>query len=160
MSIKQNDVVSIHYTLKNDAGEVLDSSEGRGPLEFIQGAGSIIPGLEDAMVDKAEGENFNVTIAPEDAYGEYSESMVQQVNVDEMKGIDNVEAGMQLQAQTEQGPIPIVVKSVEEGVATLDANHPLAGETLHFDVTVDGIRQATEEEIQNGQVAQAEAEQE
>lgn len=149
MEIKNNYVVGIHYTLTNNQGEVLDSSEGREPLKFLQGAGNIIPGLESELLGKMKGDKLTVTVQPENAYGVPRPELIQQIPVAEMNGVDNVEAGMQLQAQTPQGPIPIMVKSVEDGIATLDANHPLAGVVLNFDVSIEEVREATAEEIEH-----------
>jgi FKBP-type peptidyl-prolyl cis-trans isomerase SlyD len=149
MEIKNNYVVHIHYKLTNNQGEVLDSSEGREPLAYLQGAGNIIPGLESELLGKVKGDQLTVVVQPENGYGMPRPELIQQIPVAEMNGVDKVEEGMQLQAQTPQGPIPIMVKAVENGIATLDANHPLAGEVLNFDVTVEEVREATAEEIEH-----------
>lgn len=145
-------VVSIHYTLTNDEGEVLDSSRGRDPLEYLEGAQNIIPGLESALISLVSGDSKKVSIQPQDAYGDHSEELVQDVPLEAFQGVEKVEAGMQFHAQTEAGPRPVMVTAVSDTHATVDANHPLAGQTLHFDVEIMSIRDASEEELAHGHV--------
>ncbi len=152
MEIKKDTVVKIHYTLTNDAGEVLDSSEGREPLALIQGAGQIIPGLENALLGKKTGDKFNVAVEPKDAYGEHDAEAVRELPRNMFAGIENLEVGMRLQAETEHGPILLKVTNVKGEMVTVDSNHELAGVTLHFDLTVDTVREATAEEIDHGHV--------
>ncbi|MFE8071710.1 peptidylprolyl isomerase [Marinobacteraceae bacterium S3BR75-40.1] len=145
-------VVTIHYTLTNDQGEVLDSSREREPLSYLEGGQNIISGLEDALVEKSEGDQAKVTVSPEEGYGEKKEELVQPVPRSAFEGVDKVEPGMQFQAQTPGGPQIVRVVSVEEEEVVIDANHPLAGETLHFDVEVVGTREPTDEEKEHGHV--------
>lgn len=152
MQIANNKVVQIHYTLKNDAGETLDTSDGREPLTYLQGSGGIIPGLESALEGKSTGDKLDVVIEPKDGYGEHQEAAVQQVPMSAFAGIENLQVGMQLQAETERGPVPVKVAAIEGDTVTIDANHALAGERLHFAVSVEDIRDATEEEIDHGHV--------
>ena len=158
MQVQDNKVVSIHYTLKDDGGEVIDSSDGREPLSFLYGVGNIIQGLESALTEKQEGEKVAVTVDPEEGYGEYRDELVQSVPEDALKDIDNVEVGMRLQAQTDHGPIPVMVTDVSNGQVTVDANHVLAGKRLHFDVSIEDVREATDEEIAQGQAAEQQSE--
>ena len=150
MQIEDNKVVAIHYTLTNDEGNTLDSSEGREPLAYLQGKGNIIKGLEAALLGKQVGDKLDVVVEPEDGYGVHRPEAVQQVPVDAFAGIDNLQPGLRLQAQTENGVIPVVVTAVDEGMVTVDANHELAGVRLHFAVSVESIRDASEEEIAHG----------
>lgn len=152
MQIGENKVVTIHYTLTNVSGDVLDSSVGEEPLAYLHGAGNIVAGLEDALTGKAVGEKLDVTVAPEDGYGEKHDEMVQKVPVENFEGVDNVEVGMQFMAQVPWGEQPVEVIKVEEDGITLDGNHPLAGETLQFAVEVVAVRDATEEEVEHGHV--------
>lgn len=152
MQIGENKVVTIHYTLTNVNGDVLDSSVGEEPLAYLHGAGNIVAGLEDALAGKAVGEKLDVTVAPEDGYGEKHDEMVQKVPVENFEGVDNVEVGMQFMAQVPWGEQPVEVIKVEEDGITLDGNHPLAGETLQFAVEVVAVRDATEEEVEHGHV--------
>ncbi len=152
MKVVENTAVSIDYTLKNDRGSVIDSSEGKEPLTFIQGAGRIISGLEDALEGKEEGEAFSITIEPEKAYGKHDGSLILSVSRDRFQNPDDIGEGMQVQAQLQDGSVGVLtVREVSDDQVTLDANHPLAGETLHFDVQVKDVREATQEEIDAGQ---------
>ncbi len=152
MQIAQNSVVAFHYTLTNNAGEVLDSSEGREPLTYLHGAGNIIPGLEKELEGRAAGEKLTATIEPGDGYGEKQDQLVQQVPRDAFQGVESVEPGMQFQAQTEGGPLMVTVTGVEGDTVTVDGNHPLAGQTLNFDVEIATVREASEEEVEHGHV--------
>lgn len=152
MQIAANSVVHFHYTLTNAAGEQLDSSAGQEPLAYLHGAGNIIPGLESALLGKQVGDKLNVTVAPEEAYGPIKEELVQDVDRANFEGIDQIEPGMQFMAQTPWGQQPVTVVKVEGDVITLDGNHPLAGETLTFDVEVMEVRAASEEELSHGHV--------
>lgn len=152
MQIAENSVARFHYTLTNDAGEVIDSSRGREPLAYLHGAGNIVPGLEEAMAGKQVGDAFQVEVAPEDGYGLHQEGLVQEVPRAAFQGVDEIEPGMSFQAQTPQGVHSVTVTKVTSELVTVDGNHPLAGQTLHFDVEVTQVRAATEEELQHGHV--------
>ncbi len=147
--IEADQVVSIHYTLTNDAGETLDSSEGKSPLNYLHGHANIVPGLEKALKGRAEGDQFQVAVPPEDGYGERDEAQIQKVPRERIDA-PGLKPGMRLQAQTAQGPVPLRVLEVTDDEVTVDANHELAGETLHFDIQVVGVRPANEEELQHG----------
>ncbi|ADJ28782.1 FKBP-type peptidyl-prolyl cis-trans isomerase [Nitrosococcus watsonii] len=150
MQIADKKVVYIHYTLKNQEGTVLDSSSQKTPLAYIHGLGNIIPGLEKALAGKGEGDKLNVSIGPKDAYGERNETLLQTVPRDAFQDVEELEKGMQFQAQTPNGPQLITVAKIETDRVLVDANHPLAGETLDFDVEVVDVRNATEEELEHG----------
>ncbi len=152
MQISANMVVSIDYTLTDDKGEVIDSSEGRGPLAYIQGIGNIIPGLENALEGKAQGDSLKVSIAPEDGYGERSDDLTQAVPKEMFEGAEEMQVGMQFQTMTESGPQVVTVISIDDEHVTVDGNHPLAGENLNFDVTIVDIREASAEELEHGHV--------
>lgn len=152
MQVQNDHVVSIDYTLKNDAGEVMDTSEQNGPLAYLHGHQNIIPGLEKALDEKSVGDSFTVSIEPADAYGERDERMIQTVPRSMFQGVDEIEPGMRFQAQTEGGVTVVTIKEVNGDEITLDGNHELAGETLHFDVEIKDVRPASEEEIEHGHV--------
>ena len=152
MQIAQNSVVAIAYTLTDDKGTVIDTSAGGEPLVYLHGARNIIPGLENALTGKSVGEKLTVTVAPAEGYGEYDPQMVQAVPRQMFAGVENIEVGMQFQAQTPQGVRVVTVIEVEGDDITLDGNHPLAGETLHFAVEVTEVRTATAEELAHGHV--------
>lgn len=147
MKIADKTVVQMHYTLTSDEGKVIDSSEGREPLQYIQGAHMIVVGLEKAMVGHDVGDKFDVKVIPSEGYGEYNEEMTQEVPLDVFQGVDKVVEGMMFYAQTPAGPMPIRVKSVSEKTAVIDANHELAGQNLNFAIEVVSVREATEEEL-------------
>ena len=150
MQIKENSVVNIHYTLTNDAGEVLDSSSGKEPLMYMHGHNNLIPGLEDQLAGKKAGDKFNADVEAEDAYGLHHEEAIQQIPLSALANIPNLEVGMQLQASTDQGPVAVRVAEINDEHVVLDGNHPLAGERLHFAVEVVSVRDATPSELEHG----------
>ena len=152
MQISDNKVVSIHYTLTNDKGEVLDSSSGKAPLAYLHGNKNIISGLENALNEKVVGDKFNISIPPEEAYGVHDEALIQVIPKSVFQGIEEIEAGMQFQAKSDEGIQVVTVTKVDGDKITVDGNHALAGETLTFDVEVADIREATQEELQHGHV--------
>ncbi|WP_151703460.1 FKBP-type peptidyl-prolyl cis-trans isomerase [Nitrincola alkalilacustris] len=152
MQIAENTVVSIHYTLSNTAGEVMDSSEGQDPLAYLHGANNIIPGLENALVGKVSGDSLQVVVEPDQAYGEVREELIQSVDRSNFVDIAEIQVGMQFMAQTPWGEQPVTVVEVEGDNIVLDGNHPLAGQTLTFDVKVVDVREATAEELTEGHV--------
>jgi len=144
-------VVSMHYKLTDDDGNVLDSSEGAEPLAYLHGTGSIIPGLEKALVGKVEGDSLTVKVEPADGYGDVNPELIQAVKRSAFDGVDSIEPGMAFEAQAPDGSIQrILVKAVDGDEVTIDANHPLAGFVLTFDVQIVGVREATEEEVTHG----------
>jgi len=152
VKIENNRVVQIHYTLKDDEGEVLDSSVDHEPLPYIHGVGALIPGLEKELLGRQTGDKFTVVIAPADGYGDYDEDQVFQVSAGEFEGDDELELGMQVQLDSENGPAIATVTEIEGDEVTLDLNHPLAGVSLHFDVEVIEVREATKQELEHGHV--------
>lgn len=150
MQIADNAVVTMHYTLKNAAGEVLDSSQGQEPLAYLHGANNIVPGLENALVGKATGDKLEVTVKPEEGYGDVREELVQKVPHENFQGINELQVGMQFMAQAPWGEQPVTVIEIEDDGVTLDGNHPLAGQELFFDIEVTEVRAATEDELSHG----------
>lgn len=153
MTIKQNSVVTMHYHLKGADGEELDSSTDQEPLVYLHGANNIIVGLEEQLEGKQVGDKIEAQVSPEKGYGLPVEALIQQVPSsafgDEIKA---VEVGMRFQAETEQGPVPVVVTAVDNEVVTVDGNHPLAGRELFFSCSIEEIREASAEEIEHGHV--------
>ena len=152
MQICDNKVALIHYTLTDADGEVLDSSEGAEPMAYLHGHGNLIAGLEQALLGKQAGEKLNVSVAPEDAYGPVVEEMIQTVPRDAFTGVDQIDVGMRFEASTAGGPVSVVVTAVDADNVTVDGNHPLAGQTLTFDVEVMQVRDANEDELSHGHV--------
>lgn len=153
MQIEPKKAVYIDYTLTNDAGDVLDSSEGHSPLAYLQGFNNIIPGLERALEGKTVGDELDVVVEPKDAYGEYSAELVAVVPRNAFQGVDNLEVGMQFHASAPDGSMQVVaIRGVEGDEVTVDGNHPLAGQRLTFKVKVVNVREATAEELEHGHI--------
>ncbi len=152
MEIADQRVVYIHYILTDDSGETLDRSEKESPLAYLHGAGNIIPGLEKALSGRSRGDKLAVTITPEDGYGVRDDALVQQVPRRLFNGIPDLQVGMQLRADSDHGPRVVTVTKILGDMVTIDANHSLAGQTLHFDVEIADVRAATEEEMVHGHV--------
>ena len=147
MTISKNSYVAIDYTLTDDDGTEIDSSRSASPLEYIHGNSQLISGMEAALEGKSAGDEFSVVIAPKDGYGEYDKNLVSEVKRDQFDTDVNIEEGMQFQAMTAYGPQIVTVTKVGDDTITVDANHELAGKTLHFDVKVVSVREATDEEL-------------
>lgn len=152
MQIADRNVASFHYTLTNDGGDVLDSSREREPLAYLHGAGNIVPGLEKAMAGRKEGDTFKVDVEPQEGYGPRHEELMQTVPMSAFQGVPEVKPGMQFQGNGPQGATLVTVTAVDGDEVRVDANHPLAGQTLHFDIEVTEVREATEDELTHGHV--------
>lgn len=152
MQIAERSVASFHYTLTDDQGQVLDSSEGREPLTYLHGTGQIVPGLEKAMEGRQAGDQFKVDVAPEEGYGVHHAELMQEVPRDAFQGVDDIQPGMQFQGRGPQGVINVTVTKVDADKVYIDGNHPLAGKALHFAIEVTEVRDASEEEIEHGHV--------
>lgn len=153
MQIAANKAVSIDYTLTNENGEVIDSSVGQAPLVYLHGARNIIAGLERALEGKQAGDELEVTIEPEDAYGDYSVELVAVLNRAMFEGVDQLEVGMQFHASAPDGGMQVVtIRDIEGDDVTVDGNHPLAGQRLNFKVKVVNVRDANPEEIAHGHI--------
>lgn len=150
-SIAKDRVVSISYTLQNTEGEILDQTGPEQTFEYLHGYENIIPGLETALEGLKVGDSKQVTVEPEEGYGDFDENLVIKVPLSELPD-EKAESGMEFEATTEQGVIVFTVIDIEGSDAILDGNHPLAGETLIFDVEVKGVREATSEELEHGHV--------
>jgi FKBP-type peptidyl-prolyl cis-trans isomerase SlyD len=151
MQIADQRVVTIDYTLTDERGEVLDSSNGEEPLTYIHGTGNIVPGLETALMGKSAGDSVKITIPAAEGYGERDEELVQDVPRDRFPGED-IEVGMRFHAQGSEGSQVVTVVAVDDSKVTVDGNHPLAGMNLAFDVKVLEVREATAEELAHGHI--------
>ena len=152
MEISADKVVTIHYTLKDDAGAVIDSSAGGEPLAYIQGHGNLVAGLEKALEGKASGSKVKVSVEPAEGYGKHDPKLLQRVPKRTLQGAGEVKKGMQFQARTDDGMRVFTVTGVVGDMVALDGNHPLADKTLHFEVEVMDVRDASAEELQHGHV--------
>jgi len=152
MLISKNKVVSFHYTLSDEQGEQMESSRERQPMSYLHGASNIIPGLEKAMTGRAAGEQFQVTVAPVDAYGEHRPERVQRIPAKHFRDARHLKPGQMVSIETRRGPVQAKVVKVGRFNIDVDTNHPLAGQTLTFDVEVTDVRDAMPEEISHGHV--------
>lgn len=150
MKIESGTVVSFHYTLRNEAGKELESSHGSAPSVYLHGANNIIRGLETAMTGHESGDVFTVSLAPKDAYGMHDPGKMQRVPVKHLAYRGKLEAGKVVQLNTSEGMRAVTVVKAGRHSADIDANHPLAGQTLAFDVEIVELRPATAEEISHG----------
>lgn len=150
MEISNQSVVSFHFTLKNDKGEVLESSVGSEPLVYMHGTGSIVPGLEEALMGRKRGEKLSVVLPPEKAYGQRDERLVQKIPKKEFPQSENLKPGMKFQVNTPNGVMILTVTAIQGTEVVVDGNPELAGMTLHFDIEVTDVRAATAEELEHG----------
>jgi len=154
MQIADGTVVAMDYALKDDEGTLIDQSQPGQPMVYLHGHRNIIPGLEAALAGKLVGESAEVRVDPENGYGEVNPALEQVVPKERFQGVEDLQAGMQFQANTDQGPVSVRVIKVEDDDVTVDGNHPLAGKHLNFNVTIQEVRAATEEEIAHGHIHQ------
>ncbi|MGA1205929.1 MAG: FKBP-type peptidyl-prolyl cis-trans isomerase [Opitutales bacterium] len=152
MQVTNDHVVSMHYTLTSPNGEVIDSSKGKEPLAYLHGHGNIIPGLEKQLEGKVVGDKLVAEVPAGEAYGEHNPELIVKAQRSQFpEGVD-LQAGMQFQAQTPQGPRVAKITEVEGDTISVDTNHPLAGVDLKFDVEITDIRAAKPEELSHGHV--------
>lgn len=153
MKITKHSVVAIHYELTNDSGETLDSSEGQDPLTYLHGTGSLIPGLERELEGKQVGDELTAVITPSDGYGELDNALIRDIPRSAFGDVEDLSPGMQFQGGgEEEAPQVFTVTKITGDQVTVDGNHPLAGMTLNFDVSIESIRDATPEELDHGHV--------
>ena len=152
MQLTRHKVVTIDYKLQDQTGSLIESSEGREPYSYIHGVGSTVPGLEAALEGKSVGAELKVSLPPDQAYGERDDALVQVVSRDNFKATGDLQPGMQFHAATEDGTRVVTVTGIEGDDVTVDGNHPLAGATLTFEVSVRDVRDASEEELAHGHV--------
>ena len=150
MKVAKNTVVQFHYVLKTEQGDVIEDSNGNTPMAILIGHQNMIKGVEAALLDKESGEQFSVSVTPEDGYGEYIDEAVQRVPSKHLQGAAKWKPGMVAVVNTEQGQRQVTVLKVGKFMVTVDTNHPLAGKTLNFDINIIDVRAASEEEISHG----------
>jgi FKBP-type peptidyl-prolyl cis-trans isomerase SlyD len=152
MIISNDKVVTIDYSLTDEEGELIDSSVGEEPLIYLHGHHGIIPGLEQALAGHRAGDKVEVSIPPEEGYGDWDEDLVEVVAKEDFDDPEDLEIGTQFETETDEGARLATVIDIEGEEVTVDLNHPLAGMTLNFDVTVLDVRDATAEELAHGHV--------
>ena len=158
--IKINSVVTLNYQLKDELGNILDSSAETGPMVYIQGAEDILQGIEDAVLGLSVKDKVSVTINPDQAYGEYDPELLSTLPIEAFEAIENLHNGMQLEEETPDGPVLVTIKEVSDKEVIVDANHPMAGHSLLFDLDIQGVRDATSSELDHGHVHQSNSEHE
>ena len=152
LTIQKNSVVSIDYTLKNNEGTVIDTSSGRSPLTYMHGSGALIPGMENALEGKSEGDDFSISIEPTEAYGDHDKNLLHKVDRKELAHLPNLEIGMEIEVLADNDPMVMTIVEISDEDVVLDGNHPLAGQTLNFNIQVRNVREASDEEISHGHV--------
>ncbi len=152
MQIGLNKAVFINYTLKDDEGEIIDTSEGAEPLGYLHGHNNIITGLETALEGKIVGDKLKVSIPPSEGYGEFNQALYAPIPKEAFKDVPDIEVGMQFEMPVDGGSQVFTIVNITDTEVTVDGNHPLAGETLNFDVEVMEIREATKEELEHGHI--------
>lgn len=150
MQITRDHVVAFHFTLTNSAGDVIDSSQGQLPFLYLHGHDNLIAGLEQALEGRCKGDRFEVVVPPELAYGAVDPELIQTLPRSLLPDDVALQVGMTLQADTDDGQMPVQVTQVTEDTITVDGNHHLAGQTLHFAIEVRNVRPASAEEIAQG----------
>jgi len=150
-TIAKDTAVRFNYILKDENGNVIDQSQGE-PLAYLHGHNNIIPGLEKELEGKSAGDSLTAVIEPADAYGEYQEQAVQKVPRANFQGVEDIQPGMQFQSEAEGQVMLVTVTDVNDDTVTVDANHPLAGKKLSFDVEIVEVRAATEDELNHGHI--------
>ena len=152
MQIAPNSVVTLHYTLKDNEGNLIDQSDD-GSFLYLHGAMNIIPGLENALVGKAAGDEVSVSVSPEEGYGVKDPERVQDVPKEMFEGNEDIKVGVQFHAESpDGGAVVVTVVEIKDDVVVIDGNHALAGVDLNFDVKVIEVREASEEEVTHGHV--------
>ena len=152
MQIESNSVVTLHYTLKDNEGNVIDQSED-GSFLYLHGAMNIIPGLENALAGKSAGDELSVIIPPEEGYGVKDAERIQEVPKEMFDNSDEIQVGVQFHAQSpDGGAVVVTVAEIKDDVVVIDGNHALAGMDLNFAVKIVDVREASEEEISHGHV--------
>jgi FKBP-type peptidyl-prolyl cis-trans isomerase SlyD len=149
MEITKEKVVTVEYTLRDEANQVVDTSTGRAPLTYVHGMGGMIPGFEAALEGKRAKESLAFVVEPSQGYGERNESLLFPVPRDRFQDIEDLEVGMQIQAQTPHGVTIMTISRIDEQAVVLDGNHPMAGKSLFFEVQVLDVRDATREELEH-----------
>lgn len=152
MKVSQDSVVSFHYTLKDEAGSVIDQSDGE-PMAYLHGHGQIVPGLERELTGRTAGDKLQVRVSAAEGYGEHNAALIQQVPRDAFSRVPGLAVGMELQTRTRAGhPATVFVKEIGPEFVTIDGNHALAGKTLYFDIEIAEVRSASEEELSHQHV--------
>jgi FKBP-type peptidyl-prolyl cis-trans isomerase SlyD len=147
MQIAKDRVVTLGYTVTDEEGSLIDRSEGGESFSYVQGAGSILPGLEAALEGHSAGDSFSLVLSPAEAYGERRKDLFEIVPRERFQTENDLTVGMHFQTPTKRGVRVVTVTGIDGDTITVDTNHPLAGKTLNFDISIVEVREATEEEL-------------
>lgn len=150
MQASKDCVVSIDYVLRDTEGDVIDQSQDGQPLSYLHGHDNIVPGLEQAIEGHATGDELQATVEPEQGYGPYREELVQTVKREQFQGVESLGPGMSFHAESEAGPLIVTITDIDGDDVTVDGNHALAGQTLDFAVSIAAVREATDDELEQG----------
>jgi FKBP-type peptidyl-prolyl cis-trans isomerase SlyD len=152
MKVAKDKVISIEYTITDASGSLIDSTDDREAFSFIQGRGTIFPAIEEGLEGHALGEQLSFSLSPEQAYGQRNEQLIKQIPREQFHQNENVQAGMEYKTMKGGEEVVVTVVDVDDAKVTVDANHPLAGEALNFEVVIVGVRDAVDEELSSGEV--------
>ena len=148
MKIEKKCIVSMHFTLSNAEGEKLDTTEGGEASSYMHGVGNLLPVVENALEGKQAGDEIQITVQPEDGFGETKPELTRMISLSTFEGVKNLQPGMRLDAKDPDGHIPpVIIEAITKDGVIINGNHPLAGQVIKFDISVDAVREATEEEI-------------
>ncbi len=152
MKIEEGRVVFLNFVLTDEKGEILEDTKDVGDFAYIHGMGDFIPKVEEILEGKTKGFETKFTLTPEDGYGDYSEELIYEMAKSDFEGFEDIYEGLDFQAETEDGIIPLSIIEIKEDTVVADGNHPFAGKTITFDLKVADVREATEEELEHGHV--------
>ncbi len=152
MKIEESKVVLLDFILTDEDGNVLEDTKEVGPFAYIQGYGDFIPKIEEILEGKSEGFEAKIEVSPEEGYGEYDEELISEMTREDFAEFEDIYEGLDFQAETDEGMMEFVIKSIEDDVVLVDGNHPFAGKNLTFNLKVTDIRDASEEELEHGHV--------
>lgn len=152
MKIEESKVVVLDFILSDEDGNILEDTKEVGPFAYIQGIGDFIPKIEEILEGKTEGFQSKIIVSPEEGYGQYDEELISEMLKDDFSEFDDIYEGLDFQAETDEGLMEFVIKSIEDDVVLVDGNHPFAGKNLTFDLKVTEVRDASEEELEHGHV--------
>jgi len=153
VKIKKDCIVAIHFTLSNPDGEKLDTTEGGEASNYMHGVGNLLPIVESALEGKQAGDKVQITVQPEDGFGETKPELTRMIPPGTFEGVKNIQPGMRLDAKDPDGHVqPIIIEAITKDGIIINGNHPLAGQVLKFDISVESVREATEEEIAHGHI--------
>jgi len=152
MKIEEGKVVFLNFVLTDEKGEILEDTREVGDFSYIHGLGDFIPKVEEVLEGKTKGFESKIVVEPAEGYGDYSEELIYEMPKSDFEGFDDIYVGLDFQAETEEGVIPLSIVEITDETIIADGNHPFAGKTITFELKVSDVREATEEELEHGHV--------